>query len=267
MQLSSLCNNKVASSEKVLRELCDKVVDLDQRVLEEAIKHDNIKKEVEDIAYKLEGISGRICNGDFLWRITNFSLRIADLEVKNQSLYSPPFYTSFNGYKCCLRIHVNLRDDQKYLSLYFRMMRGVNDDILDWPFNGSITMGVLDNSSNVPKKHIVDHLKSDASLQAFRKPSSNSSEKSFGITRFVLLNTLLKSKSSEQSKSSELLKSKSSEGLYLVDDVLCVRAKVVPFDAFSSPDEAQFVRNGSIASIGKWRNLCLYFFYTVKILE
>lgn len=229
LQLSNLNSgfsfiDKTSSKEKILRAVNDKTVDLDQRMLEETIRLDNLSKQIGyldiNMNDKFATLSGRFCNGDYIWRVTNFSARYADIKNKNLSAYSPPIYTSQFGYKCCIRLGVSCKKDQSFLSLYFLFMKGEYDNVLEWPFNGSVTLGLLDSSPNYPKKHIVDSLQSNPNFQAFQRPTGYRNEKSFGFTNFFSIDDLHPREAGDAS--------------YIVNDTITVRARLVPRDSFGT---------------------------------
>lgn len=227
---NALPNMKLSSNERILRDVTDKTIDLSQRLLEETIRMDNLSKQIEEVELgqrdALAALNGRFCNGDFIWRVSNFSVRCAELK-NNLSTYSPPFYTSQYGYKCCVRLAVKWRHEQYFLSLFILLMKGEYDDILEWPFDGKITLGVLDYSNSCPKQHVIDSVVSNPELQAFQRPQGHRNEKSFGFTYFHPLEALDSSATA------------AAQGQYLVGDVLCVRAKVVSSNEFGeklSPD-------------------------------
>jgi len=122
-------------------------------------------------------------------------------------------------------------------------MQGENDAFLNWPFDGKIVLAVLDYSNNNPKKHIVDKIQSSPDLQTFKRPSACSSDKSFGFTKFVLLTAITKR-----------VHENTAEGIYLLNDILTIRAKIVTedfMDRFIADGEehnSEFVRNGSVDS-------------------
>ena len=59
--------------------------------------------------------------------------------------YSPPFYTHTHGYRMCIRVDANGIGSGKgtHLSVYGYLMRGDFDDDLQWPFQGAITIQLL----------------------------------------------------------------------------------------------------------------------------
>ena len=56
------------------------------------------------------------------------------------SLYSQPFYTDRYGYKMCGRVYLNGdgMGKGKHLSLFFVLMRGEYDALLEWPFRQKV---------------------------------------------------------------------------------------------------------------------------------
>ena len=63
----------------------------------------------------------------------------------NNQYYSPPFTTSPQGYRLCLRVDANGRGCGKgsHLSFFAYIMKGQHDDRLQWPFTGTIIFELL----------------------------------------------------------------------------------------------------------------------------
>ncbi|KAG7159314.1 TNF receptor-associated factor 6-A-like [Homarus americanus] len=205
----------LTQQEIILRDLCEKSVDLSQSMLEETIKLSNLAKRIEEVDAHLEAqlaeLNGKFCNGEYVWKIKNFSHSSADLQNKPARVYhSPPFYTSRFGYKFCLRINITFKSNDYFLALFIHTMQGDNDDFLDWPFNGQITLSVLDCGSNLPKNHITETMMSKPDRQAFMRPEMSRNPKGFGFTDFTSLNKIMESEN----------------GKYLKNDTLCIRAVV-----------------------------------------
>ena len=82
-------------------------------------------------------------DGTLLWKLNNIHERIQEAKSGRQtSLYSPPFYTSRNGYKMCSRIYLNGDGNGRntHLSLFFVILRGENDALLRWPFKQKVSL-------------------------------------------------------------------------------------------------------------------------------
>ena len=74
----------------------------------------------------------------FEFTITQFSHRI---RLKN-AYFSPPFYTSAQGYKMCLKVHA-AGNVGTHVAVYGFLMKGEYDDSLSWPFCADIIIDIL----------------------------------------------------------------------------------------------------------------------------
>lgn len=68
-------------------------------------------------------------NGEKKWKISYYR------ELQDTTIYSAPFYTSENGYKMRLRLHLNgcKEGENSHLSLFLVVVKGEHDDVLPWP--------------------------------------------------------------------------------------------------------------------------------------
>ena len=110
-------------------------------------------------------------NGKLIWRLTNYAKRKQDaVNGRTLSLYSQPFYTSQFGYKMCARVYLNGDGMGKgtHLSLFFVVMRGECDPLLQWPFRQRVSMSLLDQSG--AGRHITDNFRPDPTSTSFQKP-------------------------------------------------------------------------------------------------
>ena len=121
-------------------------------------------------------LEGRVCNGSYTWRIENYQQhRQAAIIGIATGILSPPFYTSFYGYKLCLRINLNGVDSGvgKHIALFVHMMQGDYDSILEWPFTGRITLTILDQSEGTEfRQHISESLIAEPNHVASQRPTA-----------------------------------------------------------------------------------------------
>lgn len=136
----------------------------------------------------------RTSNGTYIWKITDFKKRMQEAKTnKNSILYSPGFYSSYHGYKACVRVHLNGTGSAwgKCLSLFIHFMPGEFDDILQWPFHGRITLSILDQNDNFQlRSDIRESMEPSPQLDAFERPRGTRNHKGFGYLEFVNLSTL-----------------------------------------------------------------------------
>ena len=150
--------------------------------LEKQIRSKNA--ELEDRDFRLSLIENSNHDGSMIWKIPQFSQRKADAQNgKYTSIFSLPFYTGRYGYKMCLRLYIMGDGIGKgtHLSLFFVVMRGEFDNILQWPFTHKVTFKLINQAGG---RDIVDTFQPDPMSSSFRKPKSDMNIAS-GCPRFV----------------------------------------------------------------------------------
>ena len=92
-------------------------------------------------------------------RFSEFSKR----KSNNEEWCSPGFYTSPGGYKMSLHVDANGVGDGKgtHVSCFICLMSGEYDDILEWPFQGEVTVELLNQLED--KNHYKDITEFDES--------------------------------------------------------------------------------------------------------
>lgn len=109
--------------------------------------------------------------GVLLWKIMNYRRRKQEaISGKTLSLYSSPFFTSRYGYKMCARVYLNGDGMGKgtHFSIFFVVMQGEYDALLQWPFRQKVTFMILDQSGS--KRHLSDSFKPDPNSSSFKRP-------------------------------------------------------------------------------------------------
>ena len=140
--------------------------------------------ELEDRDFRLSLIENSNHDGSMIWKIPQFSQRKADAEnCKHTLIFSLPFYTGRYGYKMCLRLYIMGDGIGKgtHLSLFFVVMRGEFDNILQWPFTHKVTFKLINQAGG---RDIVNSFQPDPMSSSFRKPKSDMNIAS-GCPRFV----------------------------------------------------------------------------------
>ena len=128
-------------------------------------------------------------NGAFLWRIPEMRRRIHDAKIgRITSIYSPPFYTGRNGYKMCIRAYLNGdgSGEGTHLSIFFVIMKGEYDPLLQWPFDHKVSLVLVDQDL---KKHLVQTFKPNLQSNSFQRPKSDMNVAS-GCPEFAKLSVL-----------------------------------------------------------------------------
>ncbi|XP_012493784.1 PREDICTED: TNF receptor-associated factor 5 [Propithecus coquereli] len=164
----------------------------DQRlvVLEgETNKHDahiNIHKaQLNKNEERFKLLEGACYNGKLIWKVTDYKMKKREaVDGHIVSIFSQSFYTSRCGYRLCARAYLNGDGSGKgtHLSLYFVVMRGEFDSLLQWPFRQRVTLMLLDQSGK--KNHVVETFKADPNSSSFKRPDGEMNIAS-GCPRFV----------------------------------------------------------------------------------
>ncbi|KAM5238924.1 TNF receptor-associated factor 5 isoform 2-T2 [Ctenodactylus gundi] len=135
-------------------------------------------------------LEGTCYNGKLIWKVTEYKTKKREaVDGHVVSIFSKPFYTSRCGYRLCARAYLNGDGSGKgtHLSLYFVVMRGEFDSLLQWPFRQRVTLMLLDQSGK--KNHIMETFKADPNSSSFKRPDGEMNIAS-GCPRFVAHSTL-----------------------------------------------------------------------------
>lgn len=130
-------------------------------------------------------LEGACYNGKLIWKVTDYRAKKREaVDGHTVSIFSQPFYTGRCGYRLCARAYLNGDGSGKgtHLSLYFVVMRGEFDSLLQWPFRQRVTLMLLDQSGK--KNHITETFKADPNSSSFKRPDGEMNIAS-GCPRFI----------------------------------------------------------------------------------
>ncbi|CAF4231696.1 unnamed protein product [Adineta steineri] len=151
---------------------------------------DILSQDALSLKEKIDDLQNVSYDGTCIWKIINVKEKMDDARSERQSsIYSPPFYSSPTGYKMRLRLYLfgdgNAR--RTHMSLFFVLMRSVNDAILKFPFNYKVSFCLYDQSGE--EKHVIDSFRPDIKSNSFQRPRSDMNIAS-GIPKFIPLSIL-----------------------------------------------------------------------------
>ena len=131
-------------------------------------------------------------HGQFTWKVDDIRRKIqaaqnGTLQTPDSFLYSPPFFTGEAGYKLCLCIYPAGDNNQGCLSLYFVVMKGPYDEILEWPFQKHVRLILINGRRG---HNIVKDINPDPRLHYFRRPKEEKNV-GYGYPRFIPLQRIL----------------------------------------------------------------------------
>ena len=117
--------------------------------------------------------------------MNNFGKHRADDNV----WYSPPFYSGPQGYKMRLLVYANGRGagEGTHVSVYVQIIQGQFDDILTWPYKGSIAYEIINWKDD--KAHIIDYIVIDFTytnvIDCGKRPEGENSNVGFGSPQII----------------------------------------------------------------------------------
>ncbi|KAL4219122.1 Tnf receptor-associated factor 2 [Mactra antiquata] len=179
--VEKLEQHRIDTEQKIER-VHTKLASLERTV---ALKEMNMA-ELELRAQSMEAVS---YDGTFMWRVSEFSKKHQDaVSGRTISIYSSPFYSSRRGYKMCARLYPNGDGMGKgsHLSLFFVVMRGNYDALLQWPFTRRVTFCIVNQSGG---EHVIDSFRPDPQSSSFKRPTSDMNIAS-GCPLFIRLEML-----------------------------------------------------------------------------
>ncbi|KAI7798008.1 TNF receptor-associated factor 1 [Triplophysa rosa] len=120
----------------------------------------------------ISGLQDVSYDGTFLWPLCDVTQRLREAATGHKiSQYSPAFYTARYGFKVCMRLYLNGDGVGKgtHISLFFVIMKGEYDGILQWPFRHKVTFFLIDQNQ---REHVIDAFRPDLCSASFHQPVS-----------------------------------------------------------------------------------------------
>ena len=148
-----------------------------------------INRSYEEASLTLQTLQATSYNGNYIWKIPDITRRRRDAVMgKTVSLYSAPFYTDRFGYRMCLRVYLDGDGSGKgrYISFFLTIMKGEYDALLEWPFQLTVTLTMINQKGN---GNIVQSFKPNPNSASFHRPKSDMNVAS-GCPKFAALSVL-----------------------------------------------------------------------------
>ena len=129
----------------------------------------------------------------------------------NEIWYSPPFYTSTDGYKLQMKVYANRIGKGKgtYVSLFVCLMKGEHDQYLQWPFKGEISIQMLNWREDNQHKEMIIPLDDRADIECRSKVIKGEIGEGLGYHEFIRI--------------ADLEYDPKKNCAYLQEDTLCIK--------------------------------------------
>lgn len=167
--LSTLQSRHCSLLEKVEEFLADRdarYLDFQNKIeaLSECTKY--LKGRVDGMEAKTHECISTSMNSILVWRVGDLMKKIQADEI----ITSPSFYTSQEGYKLKMSLHLNGdgigRDT--HISIFLAIAKGEFDDILRWPFMHKVSIILIDTNM---RRHVVQSFRPASTDHCFFKPT------------------------------------------------------------------------------------------------
>ncbi len=102
---------------------------------------DNVELHLQLAVDRISVLASKDSVVPVLFKLSDFS----ELKDANDVWCSEEYYSHPGGYRMTLRVHANgdMEGDRSHLSVFVCLTGGEHDDNLVWPFNGTITVELL----------------------------------------------------------------------------------------------------------------------------
>jgi len=123
----------------------------------------------------------------FIFEIPEVQQR-RQLDVNEEAIafFSPAINKHKYEHKFGLRVYLSGVDNGRgrYVAMFVHMLEGEHDDLLQWPFTGTITLSILDRSG---AKHndISQIVQAASDVSAFQRPKEAICRKGYGFVHFA----------------------------------------------------------------------------------
>ncbi|XP_068677591.1 uncharacterized protein [Montipora foliosa] len=149
-------------------------------------------------------------NPSFTFKITE----VAQHRENETPIFTDAVYIDHQGKLFGIRIHPKGvgSGTGRHVALFIHMIKGDFDDFFDdWPFAGTITVSVLDQSDSCPRRDICRIIQANPDVPTFKRPSETICHIGYGYERFARMEELFGPRYVKDDKL--LLKIEFSEGM------------------------------------------------------
>ena len=141
------------------------------QILQESVTQQTIV--VDELRLRQDILDVRTTNGSFVWKIPDIRRRYREaIDRRTVSIYSPPYFTSPQGYRICTRVYLNGDGIGKgtHISVFFVLMKSEHDNLLQWPFKQSVRFTLI--NQNNPSASITEAFAPDLNSPSFQQPEN-----------------------------------------------------------------------------------------------
>ena len=147
LSMQAVSHKKLLEKQASMQEAIDKLKEkLDEKVPALQDEVDLLRDDVTDLGSKQELLHTHMSIVPVYLVLNDFVAKRKDGEV----WFSQPFYSDPRGYKMRLKVYTNGHNagENSHVSVYVQIMSGEFDSQLDWPFQGTVYIDILDQTGD-----------------------------------------------------------------------------------------------------------------------
>ena len=156
----------------------EKVLELMDELEKQEVK---FTEEIKQQENKINSLTAAPLNKAKTFELTKYR----KYKVGNKPFHSPSFYSSSKGYRLSISVNANGLDrvEGTHVSVYAHVERGVNDDSLTWPFQGSVTVELLNQLEDKNHKQYIIKFPQDEEVSG--RVMGMVRKRGWGTTHFI----------------------------------------------------------------------------------
>ena len=148
-----LTTRQLQLTNEVLREKSEELQETTEELQE-------INEDLQSAKETIQSLQTALQEQKDLLTVSKKVFKVSQCTQKKKGWWGPGFYTSPGGYKMSLRVDPYGNGDGKgtHIACYIYLEEGVYDDILEWPFQGEVTIELLNQLEDKNhKKYIIQY--------------------------------------------------------------------------------------------------------------
>ncbi|XP_068712686.1 uncharacterized protein [Montipora foliosa] len=124
-------------------------------------------------------------NSSFTFKITE----VAQHRENETPIFTDAVYNDHQEKLFGIRIHPKGvgGGTGRHVALFIHLIKGDFDNSLVWPFAGTVTVSVLDQSDSRPRRDIIQIIEANPDVPAFQQPGETICRTGYGYERFALI--------------------------------------------------------------------------------
>ncbi|XP_011407491.1 PREDICTED: TNF receptor-associated factor 4-like [Amphimedon queenslandica] len=144
-------------------------------------------QQLKEATETIQSLKSKVQEHENLLTTSSEVLKFSQCSQRKEGWHSRGFYTSPGGYKMSLHVYPNGNGDGKgtHFSCFISLLGGEYDDILEWPFQGEVTVELLNQLEDKNHWKEVVHYTEATPDECKQRVSKGQESKEWGYHKFL----------------------------------------------------------------------------------